>query len=60
MEEAEITCPHCFSEITLMVDMSAGSQQYIEDCQVCCNPLEITITMEDGELLEVTADEIGQ
>jgi hypothetical protein len=47
----DIHCPYCGEIITIFVDDSAGEQQYIEDCQVCCRPIVIDISLdEDGEL----------
>ena len=46
----DIECPYCGEWIVLFVDASAGEQQYIEDCQVCCRPIQIVVTLdEDGE-----------
>ena len=35
-----IDCPYCGEIIEIQLDISAGSQSYIEDCQVCCKPIE--------------------
>ncbi len=34
-----IECPYCGESFTTEIDTSAGSQDYIEDCQVCCRPI---------------------
>jgi transcription elongation factor Elf1 len=34
-------CPYCAEEISMILEMLYGSQRYIEDCQVCCQPIEI-------------------
>jgi hypothetical protein len=39
LEEAQVQCPYCWEHFTTLVDCSAGSQQYIEDCAVCCQPI---------------------
>lgn len=52
----EIMCPHCGEMITLFVDLSVESQTYIEDCSVCCQPMEISYRAEDGELTDLRAD----
>jgi transcription elongation factor Elf1 len=44
-------CPYCHETITVMLDPSETKQQYIEDCEVCCNPIEITCEFSDGELI---------
>ncbi|GHE42205.1 hypothetical protein GCM10007167_25090 [Vulcaniibacterium thermophilum] len=47
----EIVCPHCGERITVFVDDSAGAQRYVEDCSVCCRPIELEVTLDaDGEL----------
>jgi hypothetical protein len=43
------SCPYCGEPITLIIDCSAGDQSYIEDCEVCCRPIEISVmTGPDG------------
>ena len=46
-DEAVIRCPYCGETITLVIDASAGSQRYIEDCQVCCRPIVVDVTVDD-------------
>jgi transcription elongation factor Elf1 len=43
------TCPYCGQEISMVLDLSAGSQVYVEDCEVCCKPVEISFDVEEGE-----------
>ena len=50
-----IDCPYCGEAIELLIDDSAGDQQYIEDCQVCCRPITITVAIDDAGELQVTA-----
>lgn len=53
-----LTCPWCDAPITVVVDASAGEQTYVEDCEVCCQPLTITLHIGvDGELLGVDAEQ---
>jgi transposase-like protein len=55
IETVTIACPYCGESYETTVDLSAGSQRYIEDCAVCCRPIEITLRVdEDGELLEIS------
>ena len=42
LETHKTYCPHCGERIELVVDPSAD-QEYIEDCQVCCNPFEVRV-----------------
>jgi hypothetical protein len=51
-----IQCPYCGEPFETQVDSSAGSASYIEDCQVCCRPIEIAVEVAaDGTLTSVTA-----
>ena len=46
---AEVMCPHCGETIEISVDPGGGSdQQYIEDCEVCCNPWQVTVCFDNG------------
>ena len=45
----QLRCPCCGERIELAVDDSAGDQDYIEDCQVCCRPIAITVSVEGPE-----------
>ncbi|MDN3620125.1 CPXCG motif-containing cysteine-rich protein [Polaribacter undariae] len=53
-------CPHCWEEISMILDQSVYKQTYIEDCEVCCNPIEITPVFEEGELISFNAQSIEQ
>lgn len=51
-------CPYCGETIELQVDASAGSQTYVEDCSVCCRPIEIRANCEAGDCeLELRRDD---
>ena len=49
------TCPYCWEEISMVLDPSARSQTYVEDCEVCCHPIELHYAVEDGEVMEFEA-----
>jgi hypothetical protein len=34
----------------MLLDLSTESQVFIEDCEVCCNPIQLTYTVDDGEI----------
>ena len=51
LSEQSICCPYCGEVIRVLVDASEGQQRYIEDCQVCCQPIEFQLTLDmDGDL----------
>ena len=39
-------CPYCGERFEARVEVSAGAQEYIEDCQVCCRPMALSIEVE--------------
>ena len=59
MEEVEqvFLCPHCWQQISIVINLLEPGQEIVEDCQVCCNPIQIAYTLaedEEGEM-EVTS-----
>ena len=54
MEHA-FTCPFCGAEISMVLDLSVQRHTYVEDCEVCCNPLEISYTVQDDAIVDFEA-----
>ena len=51
LEEFPIDCPYCGEPITVLVDTSCSEQSYIEDCEVCCQPMVLVAKVdEDGQV----------
>jgi len=44
----------------MLLDPSVPEQTYIEDCEVCCNPIAVTPAFQNGELVGFEAMDIGQ
>jgi len=57
--EHYFACPHCGEQISMVLDLSIRQQTYVEDCEVCCNPIEISYTAADGELVGFSARTLG-
>jgi transcription elongation factor Elf1 len=53
-------CPYCWEEISMIFDSSVAQQTYIEDCEVCCNPIEVSPSFEDGDLVRFYSQSIEQ
>lgn len=49
------TCPHCGERISVLLDPSTDFQHCIEDCEVCCNPIEISYQAEEGRIVSFQA-----
>jgi len=45
----EVSCPHCGETFTTFVDLSQGDSVYIEDCQICCQPIEFKLFIRNLE-----------
>lgn len=43
LETIPLQCPYCWEMIDILVDTSVLSQEYIEDCSVCCKPIQIRV-----------------
>ena len=41
-----VACPYCGESIDLLVDVSAGTQTYVEDCSVCCQPMDVSVEVD--------------
>lgn len=44
-----VSCPYCGERIEVAVDASAGEQDYVEDCQVCCRPISLRVHADDAD-----------
>ena len=60
MEEYFFQCPYCWEQISMLVDTSQRQQQYIEDCEICCNPIQLSISIENQEIISFQAESIEQ
>jgi len=45
LHDNAIECPYCGEQIDVLVDDSVPEQSYIEDCQVCCRPINFFVTI---------------
>jgi len=54
--EKRFRCPHCGERISMLLDLSEdGAQSYIEDCEVCCKPIQVTYESAAGKLILFSA-----
>ena len=52
-----LDCPYCGENIQVVVDCSVSEQNYIEDCQVCCRPINFYINAIDDYVdIKVTSE----
>ena len=47
--EARVQCPYCWEQFNLLVDASVELQEYVEDCEICCRPIDFSVAVDsDG------------
>lgn len=59
MIEHFFQCPYCWETISVLLD-PAYDADYIEDCEVCCNPIQITASIHEAEVHSFDASSIEQ
>src|SRR3984885_10384045 len=58
-EFVAVQCPYCGERLETRVDLTADEPSYIEDCEVCCRPIEFVLEREDsGVLLAVRVQRV--
>lgn len=58
LEARKVQCPYCGESIEVLIDASVPHQNYIEDCQVCCRPINFDVSVDqDGDLAIFVANE---
>mgnify|MGYP003110602307 CR=1 FL=1 len=60
MYEHTFMSPHCGAQINMMLEQFYREQEYIEDCEVCCNPINIHYKFQGEQLVLFEASPIGQ
>ncbi|VVT30847.1 CPXCG motif-containing cysteine-rich protein [Marinobacter salarius] len=49
-----VQCPYCWETLDLSVDPSVEDQEYVEDCQVCCQPILVHVVLDENLTPSVT------
>jgi hypothetical protein len=49
-------CPFCGQANTLVLEPGDGDLEFITDCEVCCRPFTVRVTLEDGEIIGLETD----
>ena len=53
--EKYFNCPYCGQMISMLLEELSGNQTYIEDCEVCCSPIQISFEMSEGQIIQLEA-----
>lgn len=55
--EKKFKCPYCHERISMLLDLSEiGVQDYIEDCEVCCQPIQVHYEVQSHELMAFSCE----
>jgi len=60
MEETFIQCPYCLENISVLLDTGVedGRMNIVDDCEVCCRPIEINYKVKEYELVDFSYQSI--
>ena len=53
LKPVNVQCPYCGESMELMIDCSTEQQEYTEDCQVCCKPMTVLVTIAGDDVPDV-------
>jgi hypothetical protein len=52
---ASVECPYCAEIVEITLDPGSGPlQEYVEDCEVCCQPWQVAVAFDARGHAEVT------
>ncbi len=55
-QDRTVSCPYCGEAVGIVVNCTIPLQEFVEDCQVCCRPIEFSISIDDeGEIMNLQA-----
>lgn len=47
LDSVLVQCPYCWETLEISVDPSVAAQEYVEDCQVCCQPIVVHVVLDE-------------
>ena len=51
LDTVEVTCPYCGESFSALIEPGDAGSEYVQDCEVCCNPIHFGVRADDeGEL----------
>ena len=60
MIEHFFQCPYCWQNISMLIEPSPQATTYIEDCEICCRPINIEYVFSDLDLINFNAFSIEE
>ena len=59
LSEQTVTCPSCWQQHPVVIDLTDEQRTLIEDCRVCCNPMQITYQLDGDDVCSVDAEPLS-
>ncbi|HZI27198.1 MAG TPA: CPXCG motif-containing cysteine-rich protein [Gemmatimonadaceae bacterium] len=58
--DAVVECPYCGESIEITLDPGSGTEQdYVEDCEVCCQPWRVVVRYDNAGQADVSVTPLG-
>ena len=58
---ATVYCPYCSESVEITLDPGGGSaQEYVEDCEVCCQPWSVSVQYREDGTAEVRIEPLNE
>lgn len=58
---ATVVCPYCHESVEIAVDPGSGAaQEYVEDCEICCQPWRVEVTYDTDGIAEVVVTALDE
>jgi hypothetical protein len=59
--EATVLCPYCGEEVEISIDPGSGpAQEYVEDCEICCQPWRVNVGYDEAGQAEVVVTPLDE
>jgi uncharacterized Zn finger protein len=55
LQTHNVQCPYCGETIEVDIELLEEAQSFIEDCSVCCRPIQYEVATNAEEEIEVIA-----
>lgn len=53
LHSTSISCPYCGEVFDAIIDCSVAQQAYIEDCEICCRPINFDVSVSPDDEVAV-------
>lgn len=59
--EAMVMCPYCWASVEITLDPGSGNaQEYVEDCEICCQPWQLHVQYDDDGRADVVVTALDE